>query len=500
MRDPANPATVGAGNERASRYKGTYWYEGNDDNSGVHWNAGVQNHFFYLLCEGGSGNNDGLAYNLTGLGVASAEQIAYRALAFYCTPDTDYPAARSAWLSAAQDLNPAWVAPVAAAWSAVGVGPLTISPSTKASFRGLEGGPFLPAARTYTLANGDLTSVNWTASASQPWVTVSPASGAIAADGAANIQISINAAANALARGLYSAEVTFTNVADGLTWTIPVELNSGATDYFTELFDAADNDLDNMSLMFIPDGSPSYYTVERSVASTFPASPSGGTALDLADDDFAEATLTDGAQVSLYGTAYNRFYIGSNGYLTFGQGEWAFYESIAKHFVLPRVAALFDDLDPASGGAVSWKQMSDRAVVTWQNVPQYGMSGANSFQIELFFDGRIRITWLGISATDGLAGFSEGEWLPAGFFESDLSAYNAAITDDLELITYGGLVGSGMEGGPFTPASKTYTLRNNGAAPVDWTATPSAPWLTATPSNGTLDAGQIGRASCRERV
>jgi len=39
----------------------------------------------------------------------------------YCTKHTTFAGARTAWLSAAQDLNPAWVAPVASAWNAVGV-------------------------------------------------------------------------------------------------------------------------------------------------------------------------------------------------------------------------------------------------------------------------------------------------------------------------------------------------------------------------------------------
>ena len=99
-------------------------------------------------------------------------------------------------------------------------------------------------------------------------------------------------------------------------------------------------------------------------------------------------------------------------------------ESMDKHFSLPRIAGLFDDLKPASGGTVSWKQEADRAVVTFENVPQYGGSDTNSFQIEMFYSGVIRLTHLTISATDGLAGLSCGIGsTPAGFSESDLSSY-----------------------------------------------------------------------------
>lgn len=122
MRNPANTVTVGAGNQQPSRYKGTYWYFGTEDNAGVHQNSGVQNFFFYLLSQGGSGSNDGISYNVTGIGVGNAERVAYRALTAYCGVNTDHTAARGCWVSAAQDLNAAWVSSVEAAWAAVGIG------------------------------------------------------------------------------------------------------------------------------------------------------------------------------------------------------------------------------------------------------------------------------------------------------------------------------------------------------------------------------------------
>jgi Zn-dependent metalloprotease len=80
---------VGVGNQLPSRYKGTHWYYGLGDNGGVHYNLGVQNFFFYLLCEGGSGNNDGIGYTVDGIGITNAEKVAYR----------HGPPAESAWRS-----------------------------------------------------------------------------------------------------------------------------------------------------------------------------------------------------------------------------------------------------------------------------------------------------------------------------------------------------------------------------------------------------------------
>jgi len=126
MRSPGNTNTVT--DPQPSKYKGTNWtpYTNNptskNDQGGVHNNSGVQNHFYYLLCQGGNSNNNGIPYNLTGIGINNARQIAYRALTVYCASNTVYSGARAAWISAATDLNPAWTASVSAAWNAVGVG------------------------------------------------------------------------------------------------------------------------------------------------------------------------------------------------------------------------------------------------------------------------------------------------------------------------------------------------------------------------------------------
>lgn len=127
MRAPTNTATVGSGGEQPNHYKGPYWYYGSMDNGGVHYNSGVQNYFFYLLSEGGTNVYNGTTTVVAGIGVSNAAQVAYRALAVYCYEFTDYAEIRAAWISAAQDLNPSWVASVVQAWEAVGYGNNTLT-------------------------------------------------------------------------------------------------------------------------------------------------------------------------------------------------------------------------------------------------------------------------------------------------------------------------------------------------------------------------------------
>ncbi|MEO5916422.1 MAG: MBG domain-containing protein [Luteolibacter sp.] len=53
----------------------------------------------------------------------------------------------------------------------------------------------------------------------------------------------------------------------------------------------------------------------------------------------------------------------------------------------------------------------------------------------------------------------------------------------------GGLSSSGSFTGPFTPSSQQYTLQNNSATPLNWTAAKTAGWVTLSATSGTLDAG-----------
>lgn len=109
-------------------YEGQYWVdpESNFDNGGVHYNSGVQNKWFHLLCEGGSGTNDkGNSYNVPAIGMEKAELIAYRNLTQYVTPTTTYLSAYEGALQAADDLygdTSAVYASVKEAWYAVGIG------------------------------------------------------------------------------------------------------------------------------------------------------------------------------------------------------------------------------------------------------------------------------------------------------------------------------------------------------------------------------------------
>lgn len=119
-------------------YKSTNWYFGTGDNGGVHLNSGVQNWWFYLVTEGGSGTNDvSNVYKVDSLGIQKAEKIAYRNLTVYLTPTSQYADARFYSIRSAIDLYgncSKEVIAVTNAWYACNVGPKYDSGYVKADF------------------------------------------------------------------------------------------------------------------------------------------------------------------------------------------------------------------------------------------------------------------------------------------------------------------------------------------------------------------------------
>lgn len=212
------------------------------------------------------------------------------------------------------------------------------------------------------------------------------------------------------------------------TFTTPVFTQP---DFFTELFSASDNDMDFSSVTFRPNGSINHYAVCREPASAFGVTTQTALTRFLSDDSFATITLPPGKTVSLYGTQYNAFHIGSNGYITFGSGDFDYVESTSEHFSLPRISMHFDDLDP-SGRPIYYEILSDKVVVTY-NTPQFSNADSNQFQLEMFFDGTIRITYLRMDASDGLVGLSPGGGTPVGFVESNFSNYSPCDPPDAPL-------------------------------------------------------------------
>ena len=89
---------------------------------------------------------------------------------------------------------------------------LRIDLSDGLSSMGPVGGPFTPASQTYQISNVGAAPVDWTATLTQPWVTVTPASGTLAPSATASVTVSLNAAADSLASGIYTDTLTLSRI------------------------------------------------------------------------------------------------------------------------------------------------------------------------------------------------------------------------------------------------------------------------------------------------
>jgi thermolysin len=119
IRNLANPGVFGDPDHYSKRFIG------GADNGGVHLNATIVGHAFFLAIEGGTNRTSGLA--VQGVGGGSRDQIEksfYRAFTQLLPANATFSVARAATIQAAQDLyggNSAALRAVTQAWTAVGV-------------------------------------------------------------------------------------------------------------------------------------------------------------------------------------------------------------------------------------------------------------------------------------------------------------------------------------------------------------------------------------------
>jgi hypothetical protein len=132
-----------------------------------------------------------------------------------------------------------------------------------------------------------------------------------------------------------------------------------------------------------------------------------GFVLSLGDDNSVEVPLP--FSFPFQGSSFTSVFVNSNGNLTFGSGDSDFSESVAELLNdQPRIAALWDDLSPNNGGTVTVEQDAGSWTVIFDSVPEFFSTGANSFEITLFADGTVAVDYGAISATDGIAGVTQG--------------------------------------------------------------------------------------------
>jgi len=278
---------------------------------------------------------------------------------------------------------------------------LTVSPLAGMTIIGSSGGSIVPDELTYTLGNSSGSTITWTATKSQPWITLSSGGGTIPSGG----QVSLTATANAasvglLGPGLYSDSIVITNTGGAGSTSRPVTLT-------------------------LLEGNQSFYiTPQEGLVSNGPA----GGPFAPAKIDYLFSNL--GTQTISWSAAATPSWAGlsaTSGQVAAG-GQTVFTVSI--------------DASVASGLAPG--AYSDNVVITTD------VAGSFARTLDLTVTGALQ----GLSTT------------PAQ-----------------------GLTSTGVEGGPFSPASMVYTLTNNDATTMTWSASVDQGWVDLSSSGGQLASG-----------
>jgi hypothetical protein len=108
----------------------------------------------------------------------------------------------------------------------------------------------------------------------------------------------------------------------------------------------------------------------------------------LSDDSFG-GPFDLGFTWTHYGQEYTQVYIASNGYIGFSEdGMWSLSGQDMPDPATPNglICGFHDDLNPSSGGSVSYSAQGGRFVVTFDGVPEFGGGGTITFQIVLDAD------------------------------------------------------------------------------------------------------------------
>ncbi len=230
-------------------------------------------------------------------------------------------------------------------------------------------------------------------------------------------ELQLHRRAERVRRGLGGVRMSEGGAAAGVVaaplWTARPDVNNIAIIEASDgvVMQANSFDLAYRTVTFTPSGQTYQYSLAGAAYDDV-AAAQGSIVGGLGDDDSRLLTLP--FAFPFYGKQYNQVYLNSDGNLTFGQAD---HESSARSLARitagpPRIAPLFEDLDPSKYvGEVTTDFAPDRAVVSWRSVPEYqdtGIGRAQTFQVRLYPDGRIEFAWSAGTPTAAVVGISPG--------------------------------------------------------------------------------------------
>jgi hypothetical protein len=173
-------------------------------------------------------------------------------------------------------------------------------------------------------------------------------------------------------------------------------------------------DLKNSSVLFTPDGdgyrvSTAEIRFSRDFGSRLGYFFGVDNRLEDGDNGYREVTLIN-APFPFYGVSYDSIFIGTNGYITFTQGD-ATARLSPSTFAgsLPRIAPLWADLEVINSGDIYYNRLEGHHLITWAGAGQPAYGGISTFQVLLYDDGRIAFAYRKVKAQAAMTGISPGD-------------------------------------------------------------------------------------------
>jgi Zn-dependent metalloprotease len=435
------------------------------DNGGVHINSGVSNKLCYLLTDGDTFNG----FNIQGMGIARVAELYYEMQTNLLTSSSNYFDMFDALLQAATNrgFTPDEFSNVLRAGLAVEIG----EAGRPTHFRAISstGTNNIQLNWRNQLDTGDVPVVRRSTS-DYP----SSETGGTPVTGLSGDEHTDTAGAHGQLAGsllFYSlfdqslAPEDETKLAQNQKISV-VEVGAPTVDFLTEAFDFGDfADISFTQITYSPTGDPSiapiagqygFYNVEvKKGVFGLPVDDTDAIPIPMIDNGLLTIPPTPTtvvgenvfpAAIPFMGESVRQLALSAKGFL----GSTAiftadakyknaplFIPSLVSHFEVPRISFLFADLSPSTGGSIWYKNMEDRAVVTFEKVPQLAGSQGfpNTVQVEIFYSGHIRVTYQEVNVVGAVVGLSDGNGVPKQLgFETNFSELNGASSLSIDPI------------------------------------------------------------------
>ncbi len=351
---------------------------------------------------------------------------------------------------------------------------LTYTPGDDFILSGPEGGAFSPATKDYTVENTGGGSNSFEVTSDVNWLTVPGGVTNLGVGAQSVVQVAVNANANSLPAGIHNGIITFDGDSNDTTRNVTLTVTgTGPTPLIHETFESGSPD-------------PFWSSTNGTVDGTSKIDGVNSFTLDAS----GERVIKNGVNSNFINLQF-KMRVDSASTATNGQRtRWDLLKQWPNHVVMWL---------SRSGGQFHLGVGTDLVA----NVQQTTISADTVHDIELEADTttgewKFRVDGAVVSTGNhslaqvsqmliGLEGFNASSFLvymdEIKIFDQDPTPANLDITPTTDLIA------SGLQGGPFSPNSETYTITNNGGSSNDVEVTSNVAWLDVPASPISVGAG-----------